>query len=840
MHATSPPPPLNPFRDPVLRAYLDDVLEWHGYVRALGLPTMKDNPSVPISQLYVAPALSTTQISPDSKELPEGEHVLQTLDAHRHLVVLGDPGSGKSTLVNWLTWRLAAGLSAPLPDFLQDAIPIPLILRELSPDSMESFDKLLASFLKRPVAQALNNDAAPLLKALKSGKALVLVDGLDELPEHLRQQLITSLRKAFVIYKKAIWLITSRIVGFDENTLHLEHSDDLSPEDAIKRRFLAEGVPAALLSMLQGKKFGDIVTAAIKPAAVEFGNQILNELSHSSKSPSTEEHLARTLLAHSINGALPENEKRPWRKLHRVYVMPFDDKRIENFSRAWYQVRGSAVQESANCDNFLRSVKTNHATHTLARNPQILTLMALVFRTRLDLPQGRALLYEYITQAYLESIDQAYGILDARFTWQEKKRLLGKVGFEMQHRRFFDKTIKKDESKSDSEEIEADPSQGMLFSEQEVKDWILSALCESRTDADEKLASEFLDHISRRSGLLLPRGEGIYAFVHLTFQEYFAALYLKDEICSPEFIESNAAVDDRISTESLYTWSGENIWHETLLFLHELVGNTPRWAKRLPLWVFGPYRTLTDDSPENDWNRLALRTQIADDIHAGWDAETCTSVFEQASGSLNKIDGIDLITSNSLARLFNTLCKSPKGSDFVIRRLEAAPSRFLPLSDCRNTIEKILASEKIAQSIEVLLLKNNEIETLNILTKKIKNLIHLWVIEPQLSNIDALANIHTLESIIIGAPQLETLSPLAQCPALKSIHIIKSKINDLSPFLNHPEITISGNLSLLPEKQADAFKKREEDFKKKQKQTLRKQQARANTAKEKALRQGKK
>ena len=69
-------------------------------------------------------------------------------------------------------------------------------------------------------------------------------------------------------------------------------------------------------------------------------------------------------------------------------------------------------------------------------------------------------------------------------------------------------------------------------------------------DADEALARAFLDNIARRSGLLIPRGEGLYAFVHLTFQEYFAALYLKEQICSPRFARLQIATDERISADA--------------------------------------------------------------------------------------------------------------------------------------------------------------------------------------------------------------------------------------------------------------------------------------------------
>ncbi|WP_281981849.1 NACHT domain-containing protein [Azonexus hydrophilus] len=805
-----------PFRDPILRAYLDDVLEWHGYMRTLGLPTMKDSPSVPINRLYVAPALSATPTSPDAKELEEGENILQVLEEHRRLVVQGDPGSGKSTLVNWLAWRLAAGLSAPLPDFLQGAIPIPLILRELNPEGMESFDKLLVSFLKRPVAQALNQDAAPLIAALKDGRALVLVDGLDELPENQRKQLIGSLRKAFARYRKAIWLITSRVVGFDESLLDVDGNEALTTEDAIKQRFLLEGVPDGLLNFLQGKSLTDVLTAAVKPVAMEAGNKVLNELAKQTEAKDPYEKILRNTLMHGIEKALPNAERRPWRKIHRTYVMPFDDKRIENFSRAWYQIRGSLAQESSTCDSFLHSVRANPATHALARNPQILTLMALVFRTRLDLPQGRALLYEYITQAYLESIDQAYGILDARFTWQEKKRLLSKVGFEMQLRRILDEN--KEQDGSDYTDYSSESTQqGILFSESEVKFWIVEAMHTSRNDACDELATAFLDHISRRSGLLLPRGEGQYAFVHLTFQEYFAALYLKDEICSPDFVENNKAVDPRITTDTLYNWSGNSLWNETLLFLHELVGNTPRWANRIESWVFGKHEVLSANAPESHWNRLTLRVLVADDIHTGLNQEICMASFTQACESVSEIHASDLFLKYYLQGALRALYRSPQGSEFLLNKLSSKPQGWVFLPDCGDNFEKIISAPCIANNARILWLSDTGIVNLDWVLYGYRDLEILVLHEQHLTNVLKIGNCVNLRLISIVCPRLSDITPLLDCDKVSEISIISSNISDLSPFVSMKNINITGDLGKIPADQAEVFRQRAKLFEKKHK-----------------------
>jgi internalin A len=55
----------NPFDDRVLLAYYEQVFYWHGFVRFLGLPHLRDNPDVPIWQLFVEPLLAEQHVSPD-------------------------------------------------------------------------------------------------------------------------------------------------------------------------------------------------------------------------------------------------------------------------------------------------------------------------------------------------------------------------------------------------------------------------------------------------------------------------------------------------------------------------------------------------------------------------------------------------------------------------------------------------------------------------------------------------------------------------------------------------------------------------------------------------------
>ena len=66
----------DPFADKAVKEYLSRVRDWHGYIRFLGMPHMRDNPDVRIDRLFVQPRLSNSHISPDSptKNWPETQH----------------------------------------------------------------------------------------------------------------------------------------------------------------------------------------------------------------------------------------------------------------------------------------------------------------------------------------------------------------------------------------------------------------------------------------------------------------------------------------------------------------------------------------------------------------------------------------------------------------------------------------------------------------------------------------------------------------------------------------------------------------------------------------------
>jgi len=151
---------------------------------------------------------------------------LEQLNRHKHLVLLGDPGSGKSTFVNFVARCLAGEalgsptanlklLTAPLPKDKDDdkkeketpqpwhhgsLLPVRIILRDfaargLPPVGQKASAKHLCDFIAAELdPHALSAFAEPLQNELREKGGLLLLDGLDEVPE--AQQHRTQIKQA--------------------------------------------------------------------------------------------------------------------------------------------------------------------------------------------------------------------------------------------------------------------------------------------------------------------------------------------------------------------------------------------------------------------------------------------------------------------------------------------------------------------------------------------------------------------------------------------------------------------------------------------------------------------
>ena len=570
-----------------LHRYFAGLRDQFAIYENLGLPVPerdgkegeKDAP-IPIRKLFVAPACTDAHFRPEAFDaaLREGKNPAVPLlprlaPAKSRTVLLADPGMGKSTLIQWLISTLADEAVPPDAQELRGAIPLPFILRDIVghlPQDVKGWDwdALVDAFRQwrhrgkgAPLAAPLTADEGLFRAKLASPDAFFLIDGLDEIGDPQRRLAIRdAIWEGFAKYPNARWLVTSRIVGYEQAEVNRERrvvgsgsKEDAANEDELRRSgSLGWG----------SRRFSE-------------GSQELRELV-----------VTRATLLH---------------------LAPFDDTQQLAFARNWFVPRLGDANGTQRADDFIAAVHRNNHTRVISRVPNLLYLLALLFRHRARLPDGRALVYAAISSAYLADIDLGRHLPDSLIVpwkFEEKEDLLALVAMRMQAVRVAKKKKRKGHEDAQDERGE------ILVTRAQLEDWLGPRFTDAKGAVDCAELNRFLDHIADRSGLLLPRGEGVFGFAHLSFQEYYAACALEKEFRRILNAKAQTTGADIFGTPSptakkdeqkmFAEMAAQPAWHEPLLFLVEKLRHSPPDTRTILGWTFPQLATEPKIENEED------------------------------------------------------------------------------------------------------------------------------------------------------------------------------------------------------------------------------------------------
>ncbi len=454
-----------------------------------------------------------------------------------------------------------------------------------------------------------------------------------------------------------------------------------------------------------------------------------------------------------------------WAELR--YLMPFDNKRIAAFISNWYLQRSGSEQEAAQKAGDLQAaLKKSDSMQELARTPNLLSLMAIVHRERAHLPEGKALLYKEISNAYINTIDQQrkININDAflPYGWEAREAWLAYVGFKMQCERY---------AAQYSENQEA----GVLVDEAKVLAWLGEAMQASGVPAPERNAAEFLSWLARRSGLLLPRGEGVYAFVHLSFQEYFCACYLLRRVTSRAFIRDTLPADAPVTKALLARWGDENLWRESLVYLLELMssaGDSEAVEEMLEI-LFGGIEQKNDF----DLNQAGLAALILQDRHIytttewkqclAWGCSRLAIAFESIFKAMVQTACAAIIDANATS-----------ANEWVLPNFAAVtkPDAIFAMQVNDAVLPKRAELARF-QYVRSLRLNNPKLQDISALAG-LKSLQWLDLGWTQVQDISALAGLSKLRWLDLQGTQVQDISALAGLGNLRSLLLLKTqKIN---------------------------------------------------------------
>uniref|UniRef100_UPI000A5B8F8F SCO5717 family growth-regulating ATPase n=1 Tax=Streptomyces niveiscabiei TaxID=164115 RepID=UPI000A5B8F8F len=323
---------------------------------------------------------------------------VDALNRYRRIVVVGDPGAGKTTMLRHLALRLATDTSQ-LPAYVE-------LFR-----FVESGNPSLLDYLADHWSDHYGFDGARdyLTDKLADGTAVLLLDGLDEV-------------------------------------LGGENAQDA--ENAYRR-----------------------VTAEIARLATRFPRALI----------------ATTCRRQGWRGGLPQFQV--------LEALDFEWPQIETFVANWF---GTTDRRRA---GLVRALSANGRLQTLAANPLLLSLIAIVYERDLELPERRAALYQRCVEVLLREWDAHREITRySRFTTDRKQDLLKELA-----RHYHQRGLR-------------------YFPEDDLLDQIDRFL--PTIDLDPADSRTILDEISTQYGLLKPQAHGWYGFLHLTLQEHFTAAAL--------------------------------------------------------------------------------------------------------------------------------------------------------------------------------------------------------------------------------------------------------------------------------------------------------------------------
>ena len=466
-------------------AYLQYLLERHSYLSMKGLGTTADRVPIRLALLDLYVPLKARLQLPEGdtwkrvklagREMPEDaeqahrlsepQPLLDILKDHDGVIILGDPGAGKTTFLKFLALKLARGEGEELG--LNGRLPILLPLAAYANALVEKnvrLDDFIAAYFDETVAEHPVGEM--LADALKNGLALILLDGLDEVKDlNLRNTVVERVMDFYAYHRRKgnKFLLTSRVVGYRD----------------------------------------------VRPAA---------------------KNLAESTL------------------------VDFDDEEIEGFINRWTMALEKEAQGGdtavARADakderrGLLEAVQHNQGVRRLAANPLLLTILALMKRQGVSLPERRVQLYDRYVTTLLSSWNRARSLTGRApgrdLDEEDTVRMLAPLALWMH---------------------EVAPGVG-LVPRPELQRKLIE-LFTARGDENPRAASkQFLEDVHQHAALLLARGPEEYGFIHLTFEEYLAAVAIALE----------GQGDAELMVKILSPHIGEQAWREVTLLTVAYLG----------------------------------------------------------------------------------------------------------------------------------------------------------------------------------------------------------------------------------------------------------------------------
>ncbi|MCK5665429.1 MAG: NACHT domain-containing protein, partial [Thiotrichaceae bacterium] len=400
-------------------------------------------------------------------------------------IIIGDPGSGKSTLIKLLAVACADEGRVSHARYLGRRLVIPFILRELDLKDIANTDDLLQLWAQRVNKQSGGNTQVNLEYLrfyLEKGWGIIAFDGVDEVSIKYRRR-VRRLVYAFAgRYPECALLVTGRPVGFENLSFSGPYNS------SVRRIFQLEN---------KGRKNN--------PITLNYGRVV------------------------SSRGSLFNQNFLPC-----YYIRPFSQQQIEQYIAHWYTNRYPNDQTKRQEES--KELLTNLAKHnnlaSIKRRPIYLASLTYIHDVKGRLPNSQVLAYQTMVEAYLDVLDTAKRFHEAQhpnevskdFSAEDKTLVLEWLAHDLHN-------------KLAGEPISQDSPFNLRISAGGFDLWLAEKLSNELQQSSIKQSdiATLRRYFISRSGLLVEPELGVLSFSHLSFQEYLAGAWIYRQMGNHQF-----------------------------------------------------------------------------------------------------------------------------------------------------------------------------------------------------------------------------------------------------------------------------------------------------------------
>ncbi|UAA38935.1 leucine-rich repeat domain-containing protein [Paraneptunicella aestuarii] len=745
---------------------------------------------ITLDSLYVFPAASEKRIDPDEIiKLKKGEDREQLNDLSKviqenpRVTLLGDPGIGKSTFIQWLSLSLSHTSENTAKRWLGELLPVVITARKLpfagkkNTEDSNFLDTIINSMgsIGEPLKESEANST--LLDTFKTGQAILLVDGIDEISTEKSRWLSSQLKTFLTEYPGVRLILTARVVGFDSYDFW------------------------QLLKLRKN----------IEDEESKSENTQLSENADDSES-----------LASKINEGITDYHTKSL--YPQFYLAPFDQNRrdvyVENWTKQYLPKKSDARTFSETLRNTCAETPYLDA---LSRNPVLLTMICFIQWRVGQLPNGRAELYQRIVATYLVALDRARKT-DIGFTpdkmaydFDDIKLWLGKLAWQMQCGEIVSQSLMTAEKDPQfdvvEEEFQIEDSNGNIsthyttgFQQRLITVWYSELLsffasqladlicdsCEGNGLPQEAIdeAKKLITFLKKRTGFLIPKGqqlnpetnktEEFFSFSHLSFQEYFAGHYLSQQW--------NEWKDEHIETFQKST--NEESWIEVWQLAFEESSRTQQAKMKDVLFA-----DIAKEKNIHTRDLLhvkvimnpTLKFKLSDrskSIQECWKKLSFIPDFYHESNILSYTRCLWTSNFNSTDYMLDAEIKILKlGSAFKpehFDKLLALPTlTVLDLSNCNLKDTSHFAGLSKHKNLETLILRNNDIDDISPICN-IRSLERLEIGSNHVEDFTPISNLKSLEVLSVFSQKIKNIDFIKPLRKLRMLELQNNKIQDLS------------------------------------------------------------